>query len=206
MTDSNAPSPTDAPTDTAHGPIDYASTAAAAHPSAVAIGVVGLRLLGIHWLMSVITTLPYLLLQLWQGSSPAVYGGDNDQMAWMIGSISTYLISALTLIIFAKPIASFAFAGRPQAEPIAAGPLTWLTIAVAAVGMAFVVFSLESGITGIVALSSRILANVRQSVPTPIEPYELFMLLVPIAKIGLGLALLLRPRWIVGQWMRHVRL
>jgi hypothetical protein len=182
--------------ETAPSAIDYETRAT--NLSASAIGVVGLKLLGIHLVARILETLPFLY-NAWK--DPGLFGGSYPVSSLML-QVGVQLAIALLLLLAARPLARMLFGGLGDG-PLEVGPAAWMGIVVAGVGLMFLIFSLDEGIRGIVTIVGRMHENIVQRFPTPIRAVELLELLLPIAKLALGLLLFLRPRWIVGQWMRR---
>jgi hypothetical protein len=180
--------------------IDYASPINEPNASAVQVGIVGLKLLGLMQFVSVLQWLPYLMSLMFEGG---IQLGAARWSMFLAPAIS--LLVGFVLIFRASTIAPRLFGGL-QEIPIQASPAAWMTILVSAIGLYLIVSSLAPAVKGVVSFLYNVLENIGSPSPTFINGNVMIAELFPLSLVGLGLSLFLRPRWLLSWWQRKVKL
>lgn len=189
-----SPDPTPPPSTPAT--IAYEQPALEVHPTALAIGIVGLKLMGVWMLVSTLTSMPAIVSFFFQMNEFSTAG---------ILAIACPLVAGTTLLLAASPIARFIFGRRTDAPlPMTAG--IWMTVIVAGVGLLIAVSNLTEAVRAGVTFVQFIEANIRSAVPNQVTFFELFQHVSPMLQVAIGLVLFLRPRLLVGWWMKSAKL
>lgn len=168
---------------------------------AAEVGAIALRLLGVKVLVDLLSEMSQIPIYL------TYAGGINaSPMSPWVGigiSLAWHVALAAVLIATARPVAEAIFGRRTvAAHDLGAG--AWMMLIVSGVGLAFALFSLESAVTGVLAIITRIRMNLGPAMPRAVEAAELVSLAAPILKAALGVLLFFRPSLLVTPWLRRV--
>lgn len=187
-------------TDTSHPPIEYESPKTATDVSAVAVGTIGLTLLGLKTLIETLGSVPYLLNMV-NGPTNAFATAEVS----IAVSVGISFIASLVLMFFARPIASRLFR-RLAVVPLDLGPPAWMTLLVSGIGLLLVFTSAEEAIRAAIYLFTEVISPARTPASTAAFTQALVTMLIPVVQLCVGMFLFLRPRALVRFWGRHAEL
>jgi hypothetical protein len=186
-------------TDQPAPPLSYA-TGDVADSFPVMLGFIAMRLMSIYFMLSYVSSVATMLL------APAVYSDTEVWKVYLSGFV--YTLPWIFAFMFAQPIARRFFAFNGLVEWVTDGKRL-MAFASAALGLYFLAM-------GMALLVYRIALHVFNGLAQrgvnagPIvrggEPLDFTSLLWPLAEMALGLALFLRPVWVVRLWVKHVRM